>query len=432
MAELLSPGQKIQTLFGGSICVKKFLAECGQWQVYIVDCNGKEKALKWYKTSSLGENPQAFYENIRENIAKGTPGPEFLWPQDITQWHDGSFGYVMELRPEGCYDLSEFMLCHMRFSSYRTVIDAALSIVSAFMRLHSGGYLFHSVNEYNFFINPQNGQVFICGDNGILKEGQIPDTLGNPRYMAPEIVTHKSMPNSLTDRFSMAVILYILFCLNHPLEGKRYLAAALTPQMQDQLYGTEPIFMMDPQDKRNEPHPTTHKNSLMVWPCLPDYIQEIFIGAFSKKAFEHPSARPSEINWLHVLTRFRSDIVLCSCGNEVFTKNGTGCSCDACGKKLIISHRLALKDYSIPVGKDARIYRCQLGICDETKALQPVAQIVKKRDAELYGVRNKTNQRWDAVTSKGDHRKVAPEEVVPVKDGIVLKIADQLIEIKAN
>ena len=250
--------------------------------------------------------------------------------------------------------------------------------------------------------------------------------------MAPEIVLKKNKPDSLSDRFSMSVILYILFCLNHPLEGERYLVAGLTPALQERLYGSEPLFMWDPEDEGNRPHPVIHKNSVTVWECLPEYVKDIFLSAFSQKALHKPSARPSEIQWLNVLTRFRSDIVLCECGNEIFTQQGIPCDCEICGRRANIPFRLELSQYSIPAVKDSRIYRCQLGVCDETDALMPVAQVIAKKGTSDLGIRNKSAKRWDAISTKGAAKKVAPEEVIPLKDGIVFNTGEESITIKAN
>lgn len=432
MSEVLENGFRVKTLFGGTVKVEKFLAEGGQGGVYIAEYNGQKKALKWYKKGSLGANPNAFYENIKQNVMRGIPSPEFLWPLDITEWVDGTFGYIMDLRPEGYYEVTEFMLCHVRFKSYRAIIDAAMKIVSAFRILHNAGYSYQDLNDGNFFINPQNGKVLICDNDNVAPDGMETGIIGKPRYMAPEIVLRKNKPNSLSDRFSMSVILYILFCLNHPLEGKRYLVSGLTPALQEKLYGSEPLFIMDPDDKSNGPHPVVHKNSIVVWPCLPDYMQKIFLAAFSQKAFQKPSARPREVDWLNVLTRFRSEIVACQCGNEIFTQQGEPCKCEECGRKANIPFKLVLSGYSIPAIKDSRIYRCQLGVCDEKDALTPVAHVVAKKDSGALGIRNKSGKRWDAVTTKGVARKVAPDEVIPLKDGIVFNIGDESITIKAN
>ena len=432
MSEVLENGFRIKTLFGGTVKVVKFLAEGGQGGVYLAEYNGEKKALKWYKKGSLGVNPAAFYENIRQNVMRGTPSSEFLWPLDITEWEDDTFGYIMDLRPDGYYEVTEYMLCHVRFKSFRAIIDAAMRIVSAFRILHNTGYSYQDMNDGNFFINPQNGKVLICDNDNVAPDGTETGIIGKPRYMAPEIVLGKNKPDSLSDRFSMSLILYILFCLNHPLEGKRYLTSGLTPALQEKLYGSEPLFIMDPDDKSNGPHPVVHKNSITVWPCLPDYMQKIFLAAFSQKAFQKPSARPREIDWLNVLTRFRSEIVACQCGNEIFTQQGEPCTCDECGQKANIPFRLMLSNYSIPAIKDSRIYRCQLGVCDERVALSPVAHVVEKKNSGTLGIRNKSNKRWDAITTKGVARKVAPDEVIPLKDGIAFSVGDEKIIIKEN
>ena len=292
MSEVLENGFRIKTLFGGNVKVTKYLAEGGQGSVYVVDYNGEKKALKWYKKSALGKSPAAFYDNIKQNVMRGSPSPEFLWPLDITEWVDGTFGYIMDLRPEGYYEVTEFMLRHVKFKSFRTVIDAALHIVSAYRILHNEGYSYLDLNDGNFFINPQNGQVLICDNDNVAPEGTDTGIIGKPRYMAPEIVLGKNKPNSLSDRFSMSVILYILFCLNHPLEGKRYLVPGLTAAHQEKLYGSEALFMMDPDDNSNGPHPVIHKNSITMWRCLPEYMRKIFISAFNQKSLLRPAARP--------------------------------------------------------------------------------------------------------------------------------------------
>ena len=440
MSQYLTPGTQIKTVFGGTVKIIKELGEGGQGIVYLVELGGQQKALKWYKNTFLDtiarrdpENPKKFYKNIKNNIMRGSPDPVFLWPQDITVWQNDSFGYVMDLRPEGYYEVSCFMVRSVSFKSFRTVIDAALKIVNAFRILHNDGYSYRDINDGNFFINPKNGKILICDNDNVAPEGEDIGIKGKPRYMAPEIVTERNQPDSLSDRFSMSVILYILFCLNHPLEGKRYLCPALDPETQKRLYGTEPLFMMDPNDKGNAPHPVVHKNSITMWKCLPDYMRQIFTTAFSQQALNRPAARPKEIDWLKVLTRFRSEIVPCSCGNEVFTQNGASCRCDGCRKPITILHRLELSEYSIPAIKDTRIYRCQLGVCDAKEALDPMAHILEKSDAPgVFGIRNKTPRHWDAITSKGVARKVAPDEVIPVKPGITFKIEGNQIVIKAN
>lgn len=94
----LAPGTQIATKSGTMVTILKFLGGGGQGTVYEVDYGGVKKALKWYK--ELGTDPEAFRKNLEENIAQGPPTPAFLWPEDITVWKNGTYGYVMELKPE--------------------------------------------------------------------------------------------------------------------------------------------------------------------------------------------------------------------------------------------------------------------------------------------------------------------------------------------
>ena len=108
---MLSKGQQLKTISGDEITIKEFIAKGGQGEVYKVDYKGEEKALKWYKESFLSNNSdqKAFYANIKHNVEKGKPSDEFLWPIDITEWQDNTFGYIMDLRPSGYYDIAQFM-----------------------------------------------------------------------------------------------------------------------------------------------------------------------------------------------------------------------------------------------------------------------------------------------------------------------------------
>lgn len=440
MSQILSKGFKIKTKLGRTITIKSYIAGGGQGDVYVIDYNGSDKALKWYKPNGMGKKPKAFYDNIENNVMRGAPSTEFLWPIDVTEWVNGVFGYVMELRPKGFYELNHFMLKHVSFKNYKTMIDAALHIVSAFRILHNLGYSYQDLNDGNFFINPENGKVLICDNDNVAPNGTETGILGKPRYMAPEIVMEKKKPDNLTDRFSMSIILFILFCFNHPLEGKKSLTACLTPELQKKLYGEEAVFMMDPNDKSNAPNRVVHGNTLLVWPCLPEHIREIFTQAFSKQSLTNGNHRPKEIDWIKALVRFRSEIVACpSCHNkgkynDIFTSQGRSCKCDCCGTELFIPYRLEFSEYSVPALYDSRIYRCQLGPCNADEALTPVARIAfnDPDKPNVLSIKNLTDYSWNATTPSGKERYVRPKECIPLIDGIKFSIKNAEIVIRKN
>lgn len=424
-------GTKLKTDSGNVVTVLRKLGEGGQGFVYEVDYSGEKKALKWYKKRGMGDTPETFRRVLEGNINKKSPAPEFLWPQDLTEWKDGKFGYIMDLKPRGYYEIWQFLLCRVRFASFQVAVDAMLKIVSAFRILHNQGYTYRDLNDGNFFINPKNGDVRIADNDNVAPQNVENGIKGKPRYMAPEVVTG-GMPNVYSDRYSMSLILYMLLCLNHPLEGGRYLTAGLTEEKKVTLYGTEPVFMMDPDAGSNAPHPQIHKNSVNVWKFLPEYMKKIFLRAFSQQSLlENPAARPEEIDWMKALTRFRNDIVACRCGNEVLTRDGRSCRCDECGKTLEIPNRIELPGCSAPAVRGTRIYRCQLGPCKVQEALDPIGVVGVKKDTAGLLLRNMTEDTL-YVISKAGRERVKPGELLPLEDGITIKIGMDEIKIVKN
>lgn len=424
-------GKILKTTLDEPVKIIKYIAGGGQGDVYVVEYQGKQKALKWYK--NVGNNPKAFYNNLERNVKKGSPDKAFLWAEALMKRTEGSFGYIMDLRPKDYHELSEFIIArNVRFPSFKKVVEACIQIVSAFRVLHNKGYSYQDLNDGNFFINPKTADVLICDNDNVAPNGTNMGVIGKPRYMAPEIVTGKGqvLPNTQTDRFSLAVILFILLCNNHPLEGAKCTAIpCMTPAMAEKLYGSEALFLYDENDKSNRPVKNIHKNVIKRWQFLPDYIREAFLTAFSQEAIKHPEKRLRELDWLKVLTRFKSDIVKCDCGNEVFITNATDTPCDNCHKTLKVNNVFVLPEYSITAAKDTWVYRCQLGICNADEALNPILHVVEK-DGKL-GWQNTTPNTIKAITSKGEEKTVAPQAVVPVKAGITIyPLADKKIEIK--
>lgn len=431
---------------GAPIKIVRWLAEGGQGDVYVVEQCGEQKALKWYKSDGMGKDPRAFYENLRHNYSKQSPDKNiFLWPEDITEWIDGRFGYVMPLRPDGYYEVGEFLLTNVRFKSMQTVVDAALNIVSAYRILHNNGYCYQDLNDGNFFINPNTGHVLICDNDNVAPEGTHTGIIGKPGYIAPEVIlgqnekdlTKRKMPDTYSDRFSMSIIIFMLFTLTRPLEGKRVFGdVPRTEKLMDEVYGSDPHFIMDDVNHpKYGPDRNEQKNVFKFWDVLPNHIKEFFLNAFSQKAIKNPGARPTEISWIQLLVRFRSEIIRCQCGADIFIKNGESTVCSKCKKQMHIPYCLNLTgcDYKVPGVPDSRIYRCQLGSCNAKEALNPVGRVLANQaNPNQFGIRNLTQKYWNAETPSGKDRKVAPQEIVPLISGIKLFVESETIIIEDN
>ena len=125
-------------MYGCTFTVREFLGGGGQGNVYKVDYNGKTMALKWYHKSTVDKmkNAGEFYENLKSNIEKGAPTKAFLWPEDLSEWIDGSFGYIMQLRPARFEELTRFLILDQKkrcmkaqFAGITARCNAAINII---------------------------------------------------------------------------------------------------------------------------------------------------------------------------------------------------------------------------------------------------------------------------------------------------------------
>jgi len=416
----LAIGTVVHLMGGGTAKVKKKLGQGGQGAVYLVDVNGCDMALKWY-VKHPSTNVQKFYENLRHNAQNGAPSPAFLWPEYVTMHENGSFGYVMQLRPEGYYEFGQFLLNHQRFASWSALLTAAIEICEGFKALHAQGLSYQDLNEGNFFIHPQTGHVRICDNDNAFPNGEVSGILGKARYMAPEVVTGKQLPDAFTDKFSLAVILFYLIYKNHPFEGLKTLGHSCMTEKYDKVcYGTDILFLADPHDSSNAPVKGVHNNVIQRWPLFPQLLRDTFTSQFCKPVLDHPNKRMTEQQWLDVLTKLRDMLVVCpKCGKETFVDSASSKqSCLECGSAIAIEHYLAVEDRQIPLSDQNKIYMDRGSV--------PELQVVhEQQDRSLLDIQNMTSESITVETPSGKIIPVAPKGYLPVKQGLILTIKSQ-------
>lgn len=419
-------GKKIKLDGGKELEVIDKLGEGGQGEVYRVKYEGGTYALKWYFAGKMKE-PQRFYDNILNNIKQGSPSPAFLWPKAITEWESGTYGYVMDLRPTEYKDFSKFLLAKERFANTGAVINAALSIVNAFRSLHDRGFSYQDLNDGNFFVNPKNGDVLICDNDNVAPWGENLGIAGKCRYMAPEVVTGDSLPNTSTDRFSLAVVLFMLLFLNHPLEGKRTMCPCLTDAHERRFYGTEPMFMFDPNNDSNRPVRGVHSNVIRFWPVFPEFLHEAFITAFSQECMigNDIQHRVTEKAWQETFMRLKDCLVECpSCHDETFIDTtGSQYSCMSCGISMPTPPVLKTKKTEVVLLPNIAVTARQISNSATEEELIVGKVVESKARAGAIGLRNVSNNSWIGITPNGDERTFDPGKVVPIKRGLKINFS---------
>lgn len=392
---------------GKTATVKSFLGEGGQGSVYLVEVDDKPYALKWYKPEMV-RDAAAFRRNLQDNINAGSPSPRFLWPVMLTEEAAGSFGYVMPLRPPEYADFGEVLLNRVQLLADMQ-IRAALNIVDAFSELHLRGFSYQDLNDGGFFVDPNTGDVLICDCDNVCPDGaNITGIAGKPGYMAPEIEMGVAPPSRHSDYHSLAVALFRLFMRHNPLLGERYVKLfPITAQDEHALFGSDPVFVFDPQNDTNRPRPGRQDAPLALWPLMPAYIQERFIQVFTQ-GLKQPNTRPSEQVWRRQLLRYQSELITCPrCGRykeavSVFPRGREAgrVRCMSCGSEYRPPVYLDVNGYQIMMTPGRQILKCQVEHSDDMRTV--VAEVVKNpNDPRQWGLRNLTSSPWYLMDTSG-------------------------------
>lgn len=410
MDGLLKTGTLLTSDSGVKYVVKQLLGSGGQGEVYNVENGGRHYALKWY----YKHNATAAQKEILDNlIAKGSPDKSFLWPVDMIFRSSGEpFGYIMDLRPKNYKSIVDLMKRKAEPSFY-ALCKAAFNLTKGYQKLHSMGYSYRDISFGNLFFDPDTGDVLICDNDNVSVNGKDDSSVyGTPRFMAPEIVLGKAKPSRNTDLFSLAVLLFYMFMLNHPLEGKLEAdIKCMDIHAMNRLYGTNPVFIFDPNNKTNRPVRGYQDNALLYWDLYPKALKTLFTSAFTV-GIGAPNRRVTENKWLEEFSNLMSGIVYCpNCGVEVFydeakEKAGAAHICWSCQKSVAIPAKLVTNKNTILLTQSTKIFSHYL--YDNFDMESIVGSVVQNpHNPNLWGIRNEDKVNWTYEKADGTQIPVA-------------------------
>ncbi|MCL2925793.1 MAG: serine/threonine protein kinase [Trichodesmium sp. MAG_R04] len=351
MTQQLKKGQNIGTEISGANCiVEKRLAEGGQGEVYQVNVNGKSMALKWYFPHIVEQDPRQ-KQRLQKAIQMGAPNDRFLWPVDlaVTPEQPSSYGYIMALREPRFKSLNDLVKRRIE-PSFRALVTAAFELADSYYQLHAKGLCYRDISFGNAFFDPDTGEVRICDNDNVDVNKMSGTVAGTPRFMAPEIVRGEANPSTQTDLFSLTVLLFYILFNHHPLEGAKEQAihcfdlAAMT-----KIYGTEAVFIFDPNDDSNLPVPGVQDNPLAFWPIYPQSLRDLFTRAFTDGIRDPENGRVQENEWRKTMLNLRDSIMYCPhCGEQNFydvdalKKQGKLNPCWSCQKEIVAPPRIRI------------------------------------------------------------------------------------------
>ncbi|MCH8046144.1 MAG: protein kinase [Planctomycetes bacterium] len=423
MNQLLSSNQTLTTETSRTVCrVAQFLGGGGQGEVYKADLNGAPVALKWYFRRSATMEQRLLLEDL---IARGSPDHRFLWPMElVSDPHVAGFGYVMGLRDprhKGIVDLMK----RRAEPSFRALATAGYQLADSYYQLHSSGLCYRDISFGNVFFDPKNGDVLICdNDNVAVNRQATGGVLGTPKFMAPEIVRGEASPSRDTDLYSLAVLLFYMLMVHHPLEGKRESSIKCfdLPAM-NKIYGAEPLFIFDPNDDTNRPDPKYHRNALEYWPIYPQSLRNLFVRSFTEGLRDPQHGRVKETEWRAAMIHLRDLILPCAnCGEENFFDPDVNYqlgNCWSCKNPLRSPFRLHIGTKTVVVlNHDTKLFAHHLDGQKSYDFSRIAAEVsLHPADPNVWGLKNLTGQKWVVTLPEGTISDVVPGRNVRLAAG---------------
>jgi eukaryotic-like serine/threonine-protein kinase len=423
---LLQPGQTVRTEASGSPCrVEEFLGGGGQGEVYRAELLGRPCALKWYYAMQA---TREHHEAIAALVRRGPPSDRFLWPMEIASAAGvPGFGYVMPLRPARFRGIADLVQRQVE-PTYRALTTAGFQLAACYLALHARGLCYRDISFGNAFFDPDTGEVLICDNDNVAINGDVQGgVLGTPRFMAPEVVRGEVMPSIDTDLYSLAVLLFYLLTLSHPLEGRRETVADTIdlPSMV-RIYGRDPLFIFDPENDSNRPDTVHHAAALTMWPLYPQFLRDLFTRAFTTGLRDPQHGRIRENQWRSAMVRLRDAIVYCpSCGKERFYDDTASASgspaarCWSCSSELRLPPRLQLGNHRVMLNHDTAIFPHHIDSQRPYDFSEAVARVVPHpTKPEVWGLKNYSNLPWTAAGAEGGQISVPAGRSVTLREGV--------------
>lgn len=428
----LKNGTILTSESGNKYTIVSFLGAGGQGEVYDVDCGGKHYALKWYFKGSATPRQKKMLETI---IAKGSPDASFLWPMELIVPMQGElFGYIMPLRPKNYKSIVDLMKNRVNPSFY-VLCRTAYNLTKGYQKLHGMGAKYQDISFGNLFFNPDNGDVLICdNDNVSFDSGEAGGVLGTPGFMAPEIVRGEKRPSRETDRYSLAVLLFYLFIVNHPLEGKLEAnIKCMDYAARVKLYGTDPVFIFDPDNKTNRPVKDIHKNAFLYWPLYPEQLRKMFTKSFTV-GLREPSKRVTEPEWMTLFANMMSGMMKCSCGASVFydeeTENsGAAHVCWHCQGPVQVPTKIVIGKNRLLLNQNTKLMRHHVyGDYDMETVVGSIVQ--NPNNPALWGIKNEDKVNWTYEKVDGTQIPVEVGKTAGIAKGVKVHFSDSIGEFK--
>ena len=233
--------------------------------------------------------------------------------------------------------------------------------------------------------------------------------------------------------------MFYLFNIHHPLEGKlKYIIHCWDEHAMKKIYGTNPIFIWDPDNKTNRPVPAdqqnrNQQNAIDFWKIYPKFLKEIFIDSFTE-GLHNPQKRITESQWQSTCIKLMNSIIYCNnpkCGYENFfdlnvSGIGAGQTCWKCQKTILVPPKLLINNDLIVLNNHVNIFQHHTNNDYNMETI--IGKVVQKpKHPRQWGIKNMSSNNWTFIKPNGQSLLVEPGQALPLLKGAKINFGSKYI-----
>ena len=180
----------------------------------------------------------------------------------------------------------------------RRRLEVLAGAARALSDLHSCGFAFGDVSRTNILYSSGSSDtstILLIDVDNIHIDFSDKRALLTRGYAAPELVAGRSFHNSLTDAYSLSVLIFEVLCLIHPFIGDS--VDDNDPEFMESAYRGELPWVDDPLDRSNEAVRRGIARKWVLSPVLRDLFQEAFGSHHSSLGTAEAPALPRVVRW---------------------------------------------------------------------------------------------------------------------------------------
>ena len=414
----LQIGEQFETAEFGTVRVGELLGSGAQGEVFKVATDRGERALKWYYPATATAEQREALQQVVDRAPKDRT--RLLWPEALIE-RDGSFGYVMELRPKEFVTLSKVVAGRVDLD-LPTLIRAAIGLVRAFREIQTAGLAYRDIKDPNVFINPSTGDILVCDNDNCVANSTFSQIKGTTDFCAPEILVGGASPNNTTDRHSLSVLLFMLLVRGHPLDGIRERQIKnLNEPARVYLYGENPLYVFDRNSSENALVPGVHDAVARHYSIWPQDLHDLWFAAF-ERGLHNPVERPTLLEWLTVLLRVHDGLRRCASCQVLTVAEGTTTGtrdCWNCGNPVELGPRCVIGDRTVFLSPGVSLFDHHFDNSPvSTDFTTPRFTVTEHpTNADVLGLRNDGDRSETYTSPAGEMTTVEPGRSALVTDG---------------